>query len=229
MKDARMDAREVEGSGLLSRPAGNSREGSNPSPSAARLGSERAPCGERGAVRFSSERGGTRGQDAADPAAYQLREVVNVPHTHFGRSWVGHELEDGCPCGHAPCGLVDSTKIDPACPQHALDAAKTIRQSHAAAECPTPHEPDHMGVWADDCELVWLPRSIYPKRIDAIRWAMDEWSCDFLEVRALARWMRWQPFSAHNLDGSVAWSEDQWYECEKDALGAFRVWRLEAA
>ncbi len=166
---------------------------------------------------------------AERPAALAHEPAADPWHAHIGRSWTGHELEDGCPCGKAPCGLVDSAKIDPACPQHAIDAAKTTRQAHPATECPTPHEPDEMGVWAEDGELVWLPRSRYPKRIDAIRWAMSEWQCDFLSVRALARWARWQPFTARALDGSVAWSEDEWWECAKDAPGAFQVWRLEAA
>lgn len=148
---------------------------------------------------------------------------------HLGRSWLTHELEDDCPCGKAACGLVDSEQIDPECPQHALGAAKTMRQMHNEDECPVPHEPDSMGVWAEDGELVWLPRSVYPTRYDAVRWAMGEWTCEFLSVRALARWMRYKPYVARNLDGSVAWREDQWYECEKDAPGAFRVWRLEAA
>ncbi len=150
-------------------------------------------------------------------------------HRHFGRSWTGHELEDACPCGKAPCGLVDSEKIDPACPQHALDAAKTIRQTHSATDCPAPHEPDEMGIWNEDGDTIWLPRSLYPTRWAAIKWAMDQWTCSFLEVRCVVRWMRWTPFVARALDGSVAWSEDQWFECKPDDPSAFKVWRLEAA
>jgi hypothetical protein len=56
-------------------------------------------------------------------------------HFHFGRSWTGHALEDECPCAKAPCGLVDSTEVEE-CPQHSWWAAKTIRQMHAAADCP---------------------------------------------------------------------------------------------
>lgn len=57
-------------------------------------------------------------------------------HFHIGRSWLGHPLEDDCPCGKAACGLVDAHLIDPACPQHALTAAKTMRQMHPAGDCP---------------------------------------------------------------------------------------------
>lgn len=86
-----------------------------------------------------------------------------------------------------------------------------------------------MGVWSDGGELVWLPRSLYPKRQAAIMWAMEQWSCGFTEVRCRSRSMRYEPFVARAPDGSVAWSEDQWYECEEDTPGAFRVWRLEGA
>lgn len=78
------------------------------------------------------------------------------------------------------------------------------------------HEPDGMGVWSDYGE-VWLPRSAYPKRSDAIRWALDMWSCHFLDVRCLSRWMVFRPRD---------W-EEWWEECEPDTPGAFRVWRLE--
>lgn len=90
-------------------------------------------------------------------------------------------------------------------------------------------EPDEMGVWSDSGELVWLPRSLYPKRISAIVWAMETWTCGFTEVRCRARWMRYEPWISRELDGSIAWSEDQWHECEENAPGAFRVWRLEGA
>ena len=93
----------------------------------------------------------------------------------------------------------------------------------------TPHEPDQMGVWDEDAETIWLPVTHYPKRIDAIRFVMHEWAVPLPEVRCRVRWMAYKPFTAYNLDGSVAWSEDQWFECEKTEPGAFKVWRLEAA
>jgi hypothetical protein len=89
------------------------------------------------------------------------------------------------------------------------------------------HEPDEMGVWNEDGDLVWLPRSLYPKRIDAILWTMRQWGCSFGEVRCLSRWMRYEPHVARNGDGSIAWQEDRWWECPKDAPGAFRAWKLE--
>lgn len=91
------------------------------------------------------------------------------------------------------------------------------------------HLPDEMGVWAEDGELIWLALAHYPKRIDAIQWAMKEWTCSLPEVRCRKRFLTYDPFTAYNLDGSVAWTEDGWRECEKDAAGAFPAWRLEAA
>lgn len=55
---------------------------------------------------------------------------------HIGRSWTGHTLEDACPCGKAPCGLVDMTLVDPDCDQHPWSRTKSIRQSHRPADCP---------------------------------------------------------------------------------------------
>lgn len=57
---------------------------------------------------------------------------------HFGRSWNGHPIEDGCVCEKAPCGLVVSGFVNEACPQH--DGTRTIRQSHYAEDCPATKE-----------------------------------------------------------------------------------------
>lgn len=55
---------------------------------------------------------------------------------HVGRSFEGTMMEDVCPCGNAPCGLVDSERIDPECIQHPWKHGKTIRQMHNAKDCP---------------------------------------------------------------------------------------------
>ena len=56
---------------------------------------------------------------------------------HIGRSFHGTRLEDACPCEKAPCGLVTSEAAEKAnCPEHRIDSAKTIRQSHLASKCP---------------------------------------------------------------------------------------------
>lgn len=88
------------------------------------------------------------------------------------------------------------------------------------------HEPDHMGIWTDSGDVVWLPRSFYPKRNDAIKWGMEQFGCGFLDIRCHARWMRYEPFVARKLDGSVAWQKDEWYECSEADPGAFKVWKL---
>lgn len=54
---------------------------------------------------------------------------------HIGRSFTGHHIEDGCPCPKGLCGLAIAG-ADPECPEHWFGAAKTIRQGHAAEDCP---------------------------------------------------------------------------------------------
>lgn len=76
-----------------------------------------------------------------------------------------------------------------------------------------------MGAWTDSGDIVWLPHSLYPKRQAAIMWAMEQWDCNFIQVRCRSRSMRYEPDAA----------EDQWSECEENTPGAFRVWRLEGA
>ncbi|ALY10581.1 hypothetical protein FDH86_gp046 [Arthrobacter phage Tank] len=62
--------------------------------------------------------------------------MTNVEwNQHIGRSFKGTLLEDHCPCGKAPCGLVDAAKIDPECIQHPWTAGRTIRQSHQPQDC----------------------------------------------------------------------------------------------
>jgi hypothetical protein len=57
---------------------------------------------------------------------------------HIGRSFPGltPDIEAACPCPKAPCGLVIREQVTPACDQHHVSAAKTIRQTHTADECP---------------------------------------------------------------------------------------------
>ncbi len=86
-------------------------------------------------------------QGIYETAANALSGLVKFPdpiskstvgwHWHIGRSWVGSSLEDNCPCGKAPCGLVDSALVSPECEQHALGAARTMRQMHQVELCPS--------------------------------------------------------------------------------------------
>ncbi|MGW7398050.1 hypothetical protein ACWGH7_16315 [Streptomyces cyaneofuscatus] len=62
---------------------------------------------------------------------------------HIGRSFPGiaADIEAACPCAKAPCGLVVQDEVTEACGQHHWSAAKTMRQSHPAAECPADTTP----------------------------------------------------------------------------------------
>mgnify|MGYP003582301829 CR=1 FL=1 len=58
---------------------------------------------------------------------------------HFGRSWVGHTIEDECPCPKAPCSLAAPAPGSPECAEHNPDDfldSKTMRQAHRAKDCP---------------------------------------------------------------------------------------------
>lgn len=60
---------------------------------------------------------------------------------HYGRAGSGTEIEDGCPCPKAPCGLVVGLQVfGGPCTQHTV--VKTIRQSHPADACPGRREAD---------------------------------------------------------------------------------------
>ena len=54
---------------------------------------------------------------------------------HLGRSWpgMGNPLEQACPCEKAACGLAIPSAD---CPEHALSAAKSMRQGHSDDRCP---------------------------------------------------------------------------------------------
>ncbi|MFC9085383.1 hypothetical protein [Nocardiopsis dassonvillei] len=66
--------------------------------------------------------------------------------SHVGRSFpgFGNPIERDCPCPTEPCGLVDRAQASPECDQHPVTAFQTIRQRHAAEDCPgapTPKKP----------------------------------------------------------------------------------------
>lgn len=62
---------------------------------------------------------------------------------HIGRSFRGMsaDIEAACPCPKAPCGLVIEDGVTEACDQHHWSAAKTMRQSHPADQCPASATP----------------------------------------------------------------------------------------
>lgn len=55
---------------------------------------------------------------------------------HIGRAWTGHDIEDRCPCPQEACGLVAEDKIDPSCPEHAIEQGRTTRSTHRESSCP---------------------------------------------------------------------------------------------
>lgn len=58
-------------------------------------------------------------------------------HAHIGRSFGdGRDIEQTCPCPIEPCGLVRADRAVDRCTQHGFLKGKTIRQSHAQADCP---------------------------------------------------------------------------------------------
>ncbi|WP_225637396.1 hypothetical protein [Streptomyces solaniscabiei] len=67
-----------------------------------------------------------------------MTSPVTVSVHHIGRTFPGmsNDIEAACPCPKAPCGLVVQEQVSEACDQHHWSAAKTMRQSHPAQECP---------------------------------------------------------------------------------------------
>lgn len=61
---------------------------------------------------------------------------------HISRAFGPDPFAADCPCGKAPCGFIDWDRIDPDCPQHAWQAAKTIRANHEAKDCPAHKDDD---------------------------------------------------------------------------------------
>lgn len=53
---------------------------------------------------------------------------------HYSRGWTGDPFAPVCGCELAPCGLVDSTRLNPECDQHA--PTRTMRAMHFADRCP---------------------------------------------------------------------------------------------
>lgn len=92
--------------------------------------------------------------------------------------------------------------------------------------------PDRMGAWDEDGEVVYLPKVHYPNRHNARKFMMDECGLQFIEIRVLARYMKYEPREYANgkfVDG--IWIEldpiieDWWVECDPSDEGAFPVWK----
>ncbi|MCF0086656.1 MULTISPECIES: hypothetical protein [unclassified Streptomyces] len=70
--------------------------------------------------------------------------MTNQPETHLGRSFRGMspDIETACPCPKAACGLVIREQVTKKCREHHVSAAKTIRQTHTADQCPGAPQPE---------------------------------------------------------------------------------------
>lgn len=88
----------------------------------------------------------------------------------------------------------------------------------------TVYEMDEMGAHSDD-GTVWLPRSRFT-RTEARSHYIAQFanSCLWIEPRVLSRFMRHAP----DADVADEFSGEFWVECDRDAPGAFPVWRCEA-
>ncbi|MER7195412.1 hypothetical protein [Streptomyces flaveolus] len=66
-----------------------------------------------------------------------MTSPVTVSVHHIGRTFPGMstDIEVACPCPKAPCGFVVQEQVSEHA-QHHWSAAKTMRQSHSARECP---------------------------------------------------------------------------------------------
>lgn len=89
--------------------------------------------------------------------------------SHVGRTWSDNRLEQLCPCPLEPCGLVALDKTHPECEEHTT-RARTMRQIHEAADCPSPRpfHPTEKGVAVGEPE----PSAATPAARD-IAWRQD--------------------------------------------------------
>lgn len=63
---------------------------------------------------------------------------ANTLDWHISRSWpgTGTPCEDECPCPQEACGHVAQSNVRGDCSQHGIQAAKTLRSTHAPEDCP---------------------------------------------------------------------------------------------
>lgn len=85
------------------------------------------------------------------------------------------------------------------------------------------HEMDEMGAHSDVDGCAWYPKSKFPSRGKAREMFSDFCGELFIDVRISSRFMRWAP----ELDPGGEYGGEYWVECDKDAPGAFPVWRCE--
>lgn len=59
-------------------------------------------------------------------------------------------VEADCPCGKAPCGLVDGARIAPACPAHSGGTLSELHEAHSPDACPAPKPVTEPAETAED-------------------------------------------------------------------------------
>jgi hypothetical protein len=107
---------------------------------------------------------------------------------HMGRSFSGHDTEDGCSCvNKAACGLIVTPGENPDCDQHGQRFTKTMRQMHAGNICPAkPVAANGRAPWP--MPSVFIPRQRARAILDAL---MEVSSNNFVELeRSQVRHMR---------------------------------------
>lgn len=60
----------------------------------------------------------------------------SLPLLHMAALTDNLDIENDCPCGKAPCGLVDDTLAADSCRVHGPNAAVGLLQHHRPGECP---------------------------------------------------------------------------------------------
>ncbi|MGY0067694.1 hypothetical protein ACWZEH_12880 [Streptomyces sp. QTS137] len=104
-----------------------------------------------------------------------------APSTHIGRSFRGmsNDIEANCPCPKARCGLVVQEEVVEACGQHHWSAAKTMRQSHPADQCPGPlaasalPPPAALVAHGDPIDIGWVNGPVDARLHLSVRPGMD--------------------------------------------------------
>ena len=77
-----------------------------------------------------------------------------------------------------------------------------------------------MGIWEDGGTTVWLPRKLWPTRVDAKRFALLELDHHWVDTRLRLVMMRATDDQAREV----------FYErCGRDDPGAFECWELDGA
>ena len=73
-----------------------------------------------------------------------------------------------------------------------------------------------MGIWSDD-GTVWLPKALYPTRSHAKKFAVENFSATYIDVRVRTRWVRYEPSAPPEIAYEI---------CAANAPDAFECWEI---